>query len=166
MSAVVDTSRFRAGMAQLGAAVNIVTTDGPAGRYGITASAVCSVTDDPAALLVCINRSSAMNSAVTGNEVLGVNVLAAEHEALSGIFATRGLDMDQRFAEARWRTMENGALGLIGALVTFSCRVRTVQDVGTHGVFICNVEELDMRGEGDGLVYFGRAYHRLPIKAA
>ena len=34
-------------MARLGAAVNVVTTDGPAGRYGFTASAVCSVTDDP-----------------------------------------------------------------------------------------------------------------------
>ncbi len=34
-------------MARLAAAVNIVTTDGPAGRAGFTATAVCSVTDEP-----------------------------------------------------------------------------------------------------------------------
>ncbi|WP_252405960.1 flavin reductase, partial [Escherichia coli] len=44
---------FRAGMARLGAAVNIITTDGPGGRAGFTASAVCSVTDTPPTLLVC-----------------------------------------------------------------------------------------------------------------
>ena len=31
-------------MSRLGAAVNIITTDGPAGRAGFTASAVCGVT--------------------------------------------------------------------------------------------------------------------------
>ena len=39
----------------LSAAVNVVTTDGPAGRHGFTASAVCSVTDNPPTLLVCMN---------------------------------------------------------------------------------------------------------------
>lgn len=53
--------RFRDAMSSLSAAVNIVTTDGPAGRCGITATAVCSVTDTPPSLMVCINSNSAMN---------------------------------------------------------------------------------------------------------
>jgi len=52
----VSREQFRDAMARLGAAVNIVTTDGTAGRAGFTASAVCSVTDDPPTLLVCLNR--------------------------------------------------------------------------------------------------------------
>jgi hypothetical protein len=44
---VADKQSFRDAMAQVGAAVNIITTDGPAGRAGFTASAVCSVTDTP-----------------------------------------------------------------------------------------------------------------------
>jgi hypothetical protein len=43
---------YREAMARLGVAVSIVTTDGPAGRAGFTASAVCSVTDEPPTLLV------------------------------------------------------------------------------------------------------------------
>ena len=37
-----DKQTFRDAMACVGAAVNIITTDGPAGMAGFTASAVCS----------------------------------------------------------------------------------------------------------------------------
>jgi hypothetical protein len=57
---------YRDAMACLGAAVNIVTTDGNAGRAGFTASAICSVTDDPPTLLVCMNRGSSAYASVTG----------------------------------------------------------------------------------------------------
>lgn len=43
----LDVQTFRDAMACVGAAVNIITTDGPAGQAGFTASAVCSVTDSP-----------------------------------------------------------------------------------------------------------------------
>ena len=56
----VEHDAFRNAMACLGAAVNIITTDGPAGRAGFTASAVCSVTDTPPTLLVCLNRSASV----------------------------------------------------------------------------------------------------------
>jgi hypothetical protein len=49
---MVDTTGFRNAMALLGGAVSVITTDGPAGRFGFTASAVCSVTDSPPTLLV------------------------------------------------------------------------------------------------------------------
>lgn len=42
---MVDTSEYREAMSRLGAAVNLITTNGVAGRRGFTASAVCSVTD-------------------------------------------------------------------------------------------------------------------------
>ena len=48
---LADKASFRDAMAHVGAAVNIITTDGPAGRAGFTASAVCSVTDTPPTLL-------------------------------------------------------------------------------------------------------------------
>ncbi|MET4385446.1 flavin reductase (DIM6/NTAB) family NADH-FMN oxidoreductase RutF [Bradyrhizobium sp. F1.4.3] len=61
---------YRDAMARLGAAVSIVTTDGPAGRAGFTASAACSVTDDPPTLLVCMNRASSAYVSVVGNNVV------------------------------------------------------------------------------------------------
>ncbi len=50
----VTQLQFRDAMSSLAAAVNVITTDGPHGRAGFTATAVCSVTDQPPTLLVCI----------------------------------------------------------------------------------------------------------------
>ena len=58
---------YRDAMARLAAAVNIITTDGPSGRAGFTATAVCSVTDEPPTLLVCLNRSASAHPIVTAN---------------------------------------------------------------------------------------------------
>ncbi|WP_198511682.1 flavin reductase, partial [Bacillus subtilis] len=55
LTPAVEKTEFRNAMSRLGAAVNIITTEGPAGRAGFTASAVCSVTDSPPTLLVCLN---------------------------------------------------------------------------------------------------------------
>lgn len=73
--------RFRDAMASLAAAVNIVTTAGHAGRCGITATAVCSVTDTPPSVMVCINANSAMNPVFQGNGRLCINVCSGSQKA-------------------------------------------------------------------------------------
>ena len=74
-------------MARLGAAGNVVTSDGPGGRCGFTASAVCSVTDSPPTVLVCVNRTNDSYPPLKVNGVLCVNTLAGGQEDLSAIFA-------------------------------------------------------------------------------
>lgn len=165
-STKIDKAEFRAAMSRLGAAVNIITAADGEGWHGMTASAVCSVSDEPASLLVCINRTARLHAIIAGSGKLCVNVLAGEHEELSGVFASRGLTMDERFAQAKWSRLQSGVPALAGALCNFGCRVASVSEMGTHGVFLCHVEELRVDGLGEALVYCGRNYHRLPIKAA
>ncbi|RYY93418.1 MAG: hypothetical protein EOO24_26860, partial [Comamonadaceae bacterium] len=86
---------FRDAMAQVGAAVHVVTTDGPAGRAGFTASAVCSLSDTPPMVLVCLNRQASVHDAFDRNGVLCVNTLAAGHESLAMLFGGR-TPMDSR----------------------------------------------------------------------
>lgn len=47
-------------MASCAAGVHVITTDGEAGRYGITMTAVTAVTDEPPTVMLCINRQSAI----------------------------------------------------------------------------------------------------------
>ncbi len=94
---LTDKASFRDAMAHVGAAVNIITTDGPAGRAGFTASAVCSVTDTPPTLLVCLNRSASVWPVFSEHHTLCVNTLAAGQEALSTLFGGKTA-MDERFA--------------------------------------------------------------------
>ncbi|CAN7450715.1 flavin reductase [Aquipseudomonas alcaligenes] len=158
---MVDTTGFRNAMALLGGAVSVITTNGNAGRFGFTASAVCSVTDQPPTLLVCMNRSSFSNVHFKSNGVLGVNVLTAELKDISAVFANRELDSDQRFAAASWHTLESGAPLLDEALVSFDCRIAQAHEVGSHTIFYCEVLGIRHGENQEGLVYFNRAYHRL-----
>ncbi len=160
----VGQAAYRDAMARLGAAVNVVTSDGPAGRCGFTASSVCSVTDDPPTLLVCLNRTSANNARFKRNGVLCVNVLAAHHEALSSAFAGAP-DQATRFAGGRWTTLATGAPVLDDARVAFDCRIAQVTEVGTHSVLFCEVEAIRTGDDGEALIYLGRAYHHLATPA-
>ncbi|MBD1588841.1 flavin reductase [Pseudomonas typographi] len=151
---------YRDAMARLGAAVNIVTTTSDTGPVGFTASAVCSVTDDPPTLLVCMNRSSKSNPAFKASQVLCVNTLAADQEALSTAFATLP-DMGERFRLGEWDEMHTCAPSLKSAVVNFDCRIKTVTEVGTHSVFFCEVEDVRHGPTTGGLIYFSRNYHQL-----
>jgi flavin reductase len=159
-AAPIAREAFRNAMAKMGAAVNIITTDGPAGRAGFAATAVCSVTDSPATLLICLNRTASVFDAVIGNGVVCVNVLASAHEDLSNLFGGKTA-VDARFAAAEWRKGKSGAPVLCDALVSFGCRISAEADVGTHRVLYCTVEEIHDGSDAEALIYFQRAYRRV-----
>ena len=159
-AAALTSSDYRNAMARLGAAVNIITTDGPGGRAGFTASAVCSVTDTPPTLLVCLNRSASVYPAFQANGVLCVNALAAGHQGLSNLFGGK-TPMDERFAAARWTCGATGAPMLAEAAVSFDCRVSSRTSVGTHDVLFCEVLAIAVGDAAHGLVYFDRRYHEI-----
>jgi flavin reductase len=156
----VDRQAFRDGMARFGAAVSVVTSIGPSGPVGFTASAVCSVTDDPPMLLVCMNRASRLNGVFKDSGMLCINALAASQQHLSAIFAGKtDLDMMGRFAIAEWRDLVTGAPVLRDCIASFDCRIAEVTEVGTHSVFFCRVAEILIGPTQEGLIYFGREYH-------
>ncbi len=159
---MVSQQDFRRAMAALPAAVNVITTDGAAGRHGMTATAVCSVSDEPASLLVCINKNARMHDLLQANGRFCVNVLAAGQDGVSGVFSTRDLSIDERLAQAgSVIALEDGQPALAEAQVALGCRIAQVIAVGTHSIFIGEVEQV-LLGQGVGaLAYYERAYHHL-----
>jgi flavin reductase len=162
---LIDKQSYREAMARLGAAVNIITTDGPGGLRGFTASAVCSVTDDPPTLLLCLNRTSDSNAALKENRVLCVNTLTAAQAHLSPIFA--GMtehDIAGRFTAARWSRLVTGCPVLEEAVVSFDCRIAQVTEIGTHSVFFCEIDAIAHGSVHEGLIYFARGYHPVRLE--
>lgn len=159
---MIKDTDFREAMSLLATAVNVITTKGESGVYGFTASAVCSVTDSPPTLLVCMNQSARSHGHFVDNKILSVNVLGAQHEAISNAFASP-LSSKERFALGSWTTLATGAPILADALVSFDCEIEDVQQVGTHSVFMCRVVGINhpepQDGQHESLVYFNRAYH-------
>jgi flavin reductase (NADH) len=159
-------AQFRNAMASLGAAVNVITTDGPHGRCGITASAVCSVTDSPPTMLVCINQSSYVHDVLLGNGHACINVLGAHAQELARVFAGMGgCSMDERFARCASRPGELQLPVLDDAIASLEGRIVDSKQVGSHSVLFVQVEHIGGQDNGDGLVYFGRQFHRL-VRAA
>lgn len=154
---------FREGMAKLAAAVSIVTTNGPGGLAGFTASAVCSVTDTPPTLIVCLNRSSSAAAIFDRNRSLCVNTLASGCEALSRLFGG-STPQRERFAAGEWLSSTTGAPRLKDAIVSFDCDVESSVESGTHRVLFCRVVDIAHgREEDEALVYFRRRYHRVGV---
>lgn len=161
IAAPVTAAAYRDAMAQVGAAVHLVTTDGPAGRAGFTASAVCSLSDAPPMLLVCLNRQASVHPAFEGNGVVCVNTLGAGHAALAALFGGR-TPMASRFDAASWVIGATGAPQLLDALVSLDCRVlRTVREA-THDVLFCEVVKISARKPAAALIYRHRRFHTLP----
>ena len=161
---MIEATDFKNAMASLTTAVNVVTTKGVTGLHGFTASAVCSVTDTPPTLLVCMNHSSRSHDHFIDNKTLAVNVLGAYHETISNVFASR-LSSEERFEQGSWTQLVTGAPILEDALVSFDCEIEDVQQVGTHSIFMCRVvaiKKSEQQGrQEESLVYFNRAYSRV-----
>ena len=158
----VEPEAFREAMSRLGAAVHVVATDGPGGRMGFTATAVCSVSDQPATLLVCVHRRSRCAPALGANGVVFINTLCADEEAIADLFAGRGAgEISERFATAEWLTLETGAPVLASAVVAFDCRVIEIKAVASHNVIFGAVAAVHLGPAGPALVYHEREYKRV-----
>lgn len=157
---MIEATNFRNAMSLLPTAVNVVTTEGLSGAHGFTASAVCSVTDTPPTLLVCMNTTSRSHVHFMENKILSVNVLGAQHEHISNTFASK-LCSEQRFQQGTWTKLVTGSPVLEDALVSFDCEIEQVQEVGTHSVFMCRVVAIKQSEQDESLVYFNRTYHQV-----
>lgn len=151
---------YRNAMSRLGAAVNIITTDGPAGKGGFAATAVCSVSDNPPTLLFCLNKKSSTQHLLEKNKVACINTLAAEHEELSQVFGGQIVTSD-RFQYGKWETLETRAPILNGALSSFDCIIRAIHDGGTHNIFICEVIAVAISEPTESLLYLNREYRQI-----
>jgi len=153
--------RFIAGMGTAACTVNIVTTDGVAGRAGVTVSAMASVSADGQhpTLLVCIHHLSSAARAIIENKVFCVNVLRADQSHISDSFAGRlSTFANDKFACTDWTSTESGCLRVDDALVAFDCRVASSEQIGTHYVFIGAVTNVHGSRKGQPLIYSNRAY--------
>lgn len=146
--------KFRDAMAHLASAVSIVTSNGNAGKIGLTVSSVTSVTDSPATLLFCVNNNSGLHDPLIENGRVCVNILAAEQEELAKHFAAMlGSSMEERFAWDIWHE----EIKLNGAIANLAGNITACHAVGTHSIFIVEVDDIHIEPK-NSLVYFARQF--------
>jgi flavin reductase len=161
----IEPVQFREAMSRLGAAVHVITTAGMGGKAGTTATAVCSVSDAPPTLLVCLNRRSRTNSVLLQNGVFCVNTLGEADAETADLFAGRtGVHGPARFETGEWTVLATGSPALAAALAAFDCRIVEVRSVGSHNVVVGGVEMVRLGANGPALVYHERAYKKVDCR--
>lgn len=162
----VDPGRFVEAMRRVTNSVTIVTTDGPAGRFGITVSAMASVSAEPPVLLVCLNRRSPARDAAVGNGRFAVNILA-EHQVPAALtFAGRPVEgAPFAFAAAAWRETALGLPVLEAAAASFECMLHDRVEAGTHTTLFGRVVQAEA-GRAEPLLYGDRGFRPRPLSLA
>ena len=132
-----------------GVAVVTAVRDGEA--RGITINAFTSVSLDPPALLICVNREARSYLYIAHSRRFCLNILAREQREIAERFS--GKRRERQFDDLVYRVGLGGVPLLEGALAHLQCAVIDEHQVGSHSVFIGGIEEASHRA-GEPLGYF------------
>lgn len=144
-------------MRRLAASVTVVVAKGDSGPVGMAATSVTSLTVDPPAVLVCVNRATALHALLEPTAPLSVNLLSKDQQDVSAAFGG-GVPREQRFTVGTWEEGENGLPKLAGAQANLSCVIDAMLAYGTHSIVIARVLKAQVSDHVAPLIYQDGAY--------
>jgi len=157
-----ERERFLAAMRNVAASVTVVTTNGEAGRHGATVSSFCSVSADPATLLVCLERGGNTHAAIPINAIFCVNVLSVDDQALATAFAGAALNSSDGACDPfeRVKLVEKTHVPVFEGRTAFECKVADTICAPTHDIFLGEVTTIH-QGNSAPLIYLDRTFSKV-----
>jgi flavin reductase (DIM6/NTAB) family NADH-FMN oxidoreductase RutF len=156
--AAITAETFRHVMASFPAGVAVVTTVDDDGRpYGLTTTAVTSVSADPPLVLVCIDRSSRTLPVLLRSGRFAVNILRDGHAGVAHRFASKD---DEKFTGLAWIPARGGSPILHESSGAWAeTHIQQEIEAGDHVILIGEVTAGDVSLADTGsLVYFRRRF--------
>lgn len=129
---------FKSAMRRLIASVTLVTTASGDENYGMTATAVTSLSTTPPSLLICVNRSASIHPVLRSGQEFCINILNEQHKTLSMAFSGEK-ERSERFSNGNWGVTDAGIPVLEDATANILCRVAKLVDYATHSIVIGDV---------------------------
>lgn len=156
---------MRLGMRRLASGVCVIAARIHEEGFAMTASSVTSVSDNPASLLVCINKMvSQQEYFSTQGSQFSVNILGAGHEAISNLCAGREPGKN-RFSLGDWRDGSTSPF-LGDAQAVFFCETDMFISYGTHQIVIAHIKRVEINEvEFDPLLYADGGYGHFQSKS-
>jgi flavin reductase (DIM6/NTAB) family NADH-FMN oxidoreductase RutF len=156
---VVTTDDFRGAMRHLAVGVSVITAGRGKDISGMTVTSVSSLSVEPPALIVSINRASSSWPLVKRYGFFGVNILTSDQVEIAERFTGKGgLKGADRFAGAEWTTRASGVPLLTGALAAIDCEVEDIVERHSHAILIGRVLDLQLSGRTAALAYWQGRY--------
>ncbi len=153
----VDPDAFRAILGRFASGVTVVTVVDERGRdHGMTVSAFASVSLHPPLVLICVDDEASIRPVIDKAKCFGVNILAADQEALSRRFAAKC----DRFDGLAYHRGDSGVALLGGTMAWLECEVVARHQAGDHEIVIGRVESGE-NSEDRPLLYYRGGYAQL-----
>ena len=131
---------LREAMSLFPTGVTVVTTGHGERTEGMTANAVISVSLDPMLILVSVHKEARLNKRIKEEGYYAVNLLAADQEGLSRLFASpersSGLQAANSLGGGHGQT---GAPLARGAIAAIECELEAIYPGGDHDLFLGRV---------------------------
>jgi flavin reductase (DIM6/NTAB) family NADH-FMN oxidoreductase RutF len=153
------TEAFRSAMRRLASGVALITTSHEGRRFGMTATAVTSLSMEPPSLLVCVNQSASVHVPIASRGAFCVNLLSAAQADLGSLFSVKP-GGEARFQHGTWVEDEDGLPILEGSQASISCKVTLVTSHGTHTIFAGEVLRVKCLSAIDPLLYLDGSFGR------
>ncbi len=155
----MEGAAYRAIMRHQAGAVTVIAVGAAGARNGLTATAVCSLSDDPPTILACVRQTASAHDVIHRLGAFSVNLLASDQQTVAETFSgSLGISGEDRFAGDNWTTLISGAPILRGALASLDCRLEEQHSFATHSIFIGSVLGGSVRTEAEPLLYFRGDY--------
>jgi flavin reductase (DIM6/NTAB) family NADH-FMN oxidoreductase RutF len=153
---------FRSLMAEFPSGVAIVTTlDDEQRPWGMTCSALCSLSATPPTLLVCLRADSPTLGAILRRGTFAVNLLHSDARSVAELFSSTTA-VPQRFTSVGWSAGPSGPHLTGNAHAIADCRVVRSTDAGSHLVLFGQVADVVKRRGHTPLLYGRRGYRAWP----
>ena len=135
-----DASALREAMGLFPTGVTVITTGSGEGTEGMTANAVISVSLDPLLFLISVHKEARLNQRVREEGYYAVNLLAADQEGLSRLFASPERSSGPQAVNSLGGGYgETGAPLAAGSLAAIECELEAVYPGGDHDLFLGRV---------------------------
>jgi flavin reductase (DIM6/NTAB) family NADH-FMN oxidoreductase RutF len=155
----VSSADFRGAMRHLAGGVSVITAGRGKDITGMTVTSVSSLSVDPPALIVSVNRESSSWPLLKRHGFFGVNILTADQLDIAERFAGKGgLKGAERFAGAEWTTRVSGAPLLVGALSAIDCEAEDIIERHSHAIVIGRVLDIEISRRTAALAYWQGRY--------
>jgi flavin reductase (DIM6/NTAB) family NADH-FMN oxidoreductase RutF len=155
----VTANDFRNAMRQLTGGVSVVTAGRGRDISGMTVTSVSSLSVDPPALIVSINRESSSWPLVKRYGFFGVNILTSDQLDIAERFTGKGgLKGADRFTGAQWMTRASGVPLLADALAAIDCEVEDIVERHSHAIVIGRVLDVAVSARTAALAYWQSRY--------
>ena len=148
--------QFLNAMRFLASSVSVVSAKDSNGKlYAMTASSVTSLTLEPPAILVCVNKGASIHDVLTPGSDLCINILSNDQQDISNLCSVKDSD-SQRFSNAYWNTKETPFLK--DAQSNIFSQVDEVIGYNSHSIVIAKVLHAQSADSFNGLIYADGGY--------